>query len=337
MSPRDELMDKIQILSETIWGNRASEPRINDWLSSFAAPANGTEDQRKLHAIYLLSQFMFFGTREMRELMRVLFRDHYRYPIVEEFRKLNGDTTDSTRINGEFEAALERTLFLGVGNPSESGYHLLYYFRQENKLPKTRFIHSHEVFQRKRLDKWRTIKATLAMLFNRRDRYAGTLALRDPNINRYIFIDDFCGSGQQGTAYSSDIVEDIKSFNPAIHVSYFVLFGTAAGMEVVRNNTAFDVVECVFELDDSFRCFSTSSRYFPSPWPTEITAPFAKLMCQTYGNHLVPTAPFGYGNCQLLLGFEHNTPDNTLPIFWQDEPRGIPWTPIFRRHLKLYS
>lgn len=336
MSLRDELLAKIKVLNDTIWDRRVLEPQINDWLSNFAAPANGTEDERTLHALYLLSQFMFFGTRHMRELMRVLFRDLYRYPIVEEIRKANGDTTDSTLIDHQFRDALERTLFLGVGNPSESGSHLLYYFRQESGLSKTRFIHSHEVFQRKRLNKWRAFKAIFTMLFNRRDRYAGTLALRDPKIDRYIFIDDFCGSGHQGAAYSSDIIEDIKSINPAIKVSYFVLFGTVTGMEVVRNKTVFDVVQCVFELDDSFRCFSPSSRYFPSPSPNEITAPFAEKMCEIYGNRLVPAAPFGYDNCQLLLGFQHNTPDNTLPIFWSEESGGTPWTPIFKRYPKLY-
>ena len=86
-----------------------------------------------------------------------------------------------------------------------------------------------------------------------------------------MFIDDFCGSGHQGEAYSRDIVEDIKAFDPAIQVSYFVLCGTVKGMKAVRDRTAFDVVQCVFELDDTFQCFSPASRYFPSPQP-EITA-----------------------------------------------------------------
>ena len=337
MSLRDELFAKIKILHGTIWEGRASEPQVIAWLCNFATGTHGTKDERALHALYLLSQFMYFGNREMRELMRVLFRDLYRYPIVQEIRNANGHTTDLTLINHKFDAALERTLFLGVGNPSESGCHLLYYFRQENGLAKTRFIHSHEVFQRKRFSGWQAFKAMLAMFSNHRDRYAGTLTLRHPEINRYIFIDDFCGSGHQGVAYSRDIVEDLKSFNPAIEVSYFVLFGTANGMERVRKNTVFDVVECVFELDASFQCFSPTSRYFSSPSPTEIAASFAEQMCREYGIRLVPAGPFGHDNCQLLLGFQHNTPDNTLPIFWCDESGGTPWTPIFKRYSNIYG
>lgn len=333
MTIRDELLAKIKNLSETIWEGKASEPQLNAWLDNFATSANGSKDECTLHALYLLSQFMYFGNRQMRELMRVLFRDLYRYPIVEQIRKAHNDTTDIALISREFQDALDRTLFLGVGNPSESGYHLLYYFRQENGLPKTRFAHSHEVFQRKRLSKWQMLQA---LLFSRKARYAGTLTLRQPNINRYVFIDDFCGSGHQGWAYSKDIVEDIKSFDSAIEVSYFVLFATTKGMDFVRKNTAFDVVHCVYELDDTFRCFSPLSRYFPSH-SKKITATFAEQMCRFYGSSLVPDDPLGYDDGQLLIGFHHNTPDNTLPIFWYDEPGGTNWMPIFKRYPKNYG
>lgn len=331
MSFHDDLLAKIKILSETIWDGRAREPQINDWLDNFAPSTGGANDER-IHALYLLSQFMYFGDRQIRELMRVLYRDLFRYPIVEQIRRKHNNTTDLPLIARHFQTALEQTLFLGVGNPSESGCHLLYYFRQENGLPKDRFIHSHQVFQRRRLGKLQMLKA---LLFNNKDRFAGTLVLRDPQITRYVFIDDFCGSGHQGESYSKDIVEDIQSFNPNIEVSYFVLFATTTGMQFVRNNTAFDVVRCVYELDETFRCFSPSSRYFPSPTP-DVTAAFAEQMCRTYGTQLVPDAPLGYGNCQLLLGFHHNTPDNTLPVFWYDEPGGRSWAPVFKRYPKYY-
>lgn len=327
MAFRDDLVAKIKTLNDSIWDGKVKQTQIDDWLANFDTGSNGTADERRLHALYMLSQFMYFGHRQMRELMRVLFRDLYRYPIVEQIRKANGNTTNITLINREFEAALDRTLFLGVGNPSESGCHLLYYFRQENGLPKTRFIHSHEIFQRRRPTKWQLLKS---MVLNWRDRFAGTLSLRNPEIDRYVFIDDFCGSGHQGQAYSRDIVEDIKAFDPDVHVSYFVLCGTETGMDVVRNNTLFDVVACVFELDESFRCFSDSSRYFPSP-STDVTKAFAEAMCRNYGSVLLPSDPMGYGDCQLLLSFQHNTPDNSLPIFWCCDHG---WTPVFKRYEK---
>ena len=54
-------------------------------------------------------------------------------------------------------------------------------------------------------------------------------------------------------------------------------------------------------------------------------------MCKRVGAQLNPSAPLGYGGCQLLLGFAHNVPNNTLPIFWlQDEA----WFPVFKRYHK---
>ena len=333
MSIRDELLSKVKIYSETIWDGKATQPQIEDWLANFNDTANDQKDKRRIHALYLLSQFMYFGSRQMRELMRVLFRDLFKYPLVERIREANNNTTEITFINQQFRDALNKTLFLGVGNPSESGCHLLYYFRQENGLPKSCFIHSHEIFERRRSTKWQILRS----MFDRYDHYAGTLTLRTPNVDRYVFIDDFCGSGHQAKAYSADIVEDIKTFNADIEVSYFVLCATAAGMDMVRKSTKFDVVKCVFELDDSFRCFSPTSRYFPPPWPNDIDATFTEEMCRRYGSTVEPNGPLGYGDCQLLLGFQHNTPDNTLPIFWSEGSDGNPWTPIFRRYPKLYG
>jgi hypothetical protein len=332
MSTRDDLLAKIKVLNKSIWDHRAQESTINAWLDNVAAP-NGSDPDERLHALYLLSHFMYFGGRQMRELMRVLFRDLFKYPLIHRIRKQHADTTDLAFIARCFEAALDETLFLGVGNPSESGSHLLYYFRQENALPKSRFIQSHEIFLRQRPTLWQLL---LALLTNKRDRIPGTFGLRQPRVSRYVFIDDFCGSGHQGQAYSRGIVEDIKSIAPSVEVWYFVLIATSTGVTFLRDHTAFDAVECIFELDDSFKCFSPASRYFPSHMP-EIDRGFAENMCRGHGGRLLPGGPLGYDDCQLLLGFHHNTPDNSLPIFWYDEPGGVIWNPMFRRYPKNYG
>lgn len=57
-------------------------------------------------------------------------------------------------------------------------------------------------------------------------------------------------------------------------------------------------------------------------------------MCQTYGARLWPAFPLGYRDGQLMIGFHHNTPDNTLPVLWFDRPNP-PWTPMFRRYHKM--
>jgi hypothetical protein len=121
------LFAKIKTLNETVWERRATEPLIADWLDNFA-PSVSPANNERTHALYLLSNFMYFGSRQIRELLKALYRDLYRYPIVESIRRANSDSLDSGIIDPLFRNELENTRFLGVGNPSESGCHLLYSF-----------------------------------------------------------------------------------------------------------------------------------------------------------------------------------------------------------------
>ena len=308
------LMAKIKTLNETIWERRATDPTITEWLDNFA-PTSPTAPDERTHALFLLSNFMYFGDREIRGLLKALYRDLYRYPIVETIRRANHHTLDSGVIDPLFTAQLQATRFLGVGNPSESGCHLLYYFRQENNLPKDLFIHTHQIFTRR--------------------GGTGSVQLRDTTVSRYIFIDDFCGSGKQGSEYSQDLVEDIKNLKPDASVAYYVLFATAKGISKVRNETRFDTSRAVYELDSSFKCFSADSRYFRNRLP-EIDPAFCERICKQYGERMVSAEhALGFEDSQLLIGFHHNTPDNTLPVIWFDEPGRVPWKPIFRRYPKL--
>ncbi|MGO9022461.1 MAG: hypothetical protein ACLQVJ_29340 [Syntrophobacteraceae bacterium] len=308
-----QFMAKIKTLSETIWEDRANKPAILDWLENFTGRSCEKNDEQ-LHVLYLLSNFMYFGSRQIRELLKAVFRDLFKYPIVESIRKSKGNTVDCELIEREFILQLMQSRFLGVGNPSESGYHLLYYFRQENELPKTNFIHTHEIFTR---------------------ASRGPTLLRSTEVRKYIFIDDFCGSGQQGVDYSEDIVSHIKSLDPDTFVAYYMLFGTEKGINRIRNETTFDDVQCVYELDNTFKVFDPESRYF-SENVDKINKEVAEDICSTYGLLLEPTNPLGYEDGQLMIGFHHNTPDNTLPIFWHDG-RGFLWNPIFRRYPKIYG
>jgi hypothetical protein len=221
-------------------------------------------------------------------------------------------------IDEQFRQKLLATRFLGVGNPSESGSHLFYYFRQENRLGKQYFINSHEIFSR--VGRGTVIESKV----------------RNSSITRYVFIDDLCGSGTQATAYTTDLVRPLKDANPDISVSYYTLFATSFGLREVRKLNSFDDVAAVVELDESFKCFSQNSRIYKNQ-----QAPFSKdraeLIARNYGARLLPGSPFGWRDGQLLIGFCHNTPDNTLPIIWFDEPDGTPWTPLFRRYPKQYG
>lgn len=315
---KDELWLKIIKLSQNVWENKVKDESIARWLSNF----ENDEDVSKCetsHALFMLSNFMFFGVKEIRELLKSIYRDKVRLPFIQEIRLNNNNTKDSILIERKFEEMLSSTRFLGMGNPSESGSHLLYFFRQENELAKELFIHTHEILS-----------------INRDSKKNKTISLKNEKVKRYIFIDDVCGSGTQAKEYSEDLLQDIKDIDEKIEVHYFTLFATSEGLKNIRDNTLFDTVDCIFELDDSFRCFSINSRYFKGVEDLPISKEFAEEFCKKYGNQMLfpEEHQLGYKNGQMLMGFSHNIPDNTLPIIWGEEQQ---WKPILKRYSKLSS
>lgn len=185
----ESFLDKIKTLNERVWEARAARPSVDAWLANFADDWDA-DPSEKVHALFLLSHFMYFGDAEIRVLLTSLFRDLYKYPIIEHLRETAGGALDARVLQGQFETELTRTRFLGIGNPAESGTHLLYYFRQENGISKDRFIHTHQIFDR-RLD-------------------SADVRIADPNVKRYVLIDDFCGSGDQATEYSQKVIVAIR-------------------------------------------------------------------------------------------------------------------------------
>ncbi|MGA3013962.1 MAG: hypothetical protein ABSD71_08000 [Bacteroidales bacterium] len=321
----DKLVNKIYAYYQTIWREKWREGinQTEEWLNNFSIGDLGLIEIERINMLYLLSKFMYFGNNELRNLLLSLYRDLYKYPIVASIRKFNNDTTDIGFINVEFQKELDATRFLGVGNPSESGVHLLYYLRQECNLSKEYFINTSDIFTTMKISEKRICKVQRTYLKSE---------IADRRIKRYVFIDDFCGSGSQAKGYLKQVVENIKFQDPDIEVNYLMLFGTETGIDVVRNLNVFNIVESVFIIDETFKAFSKESRYYKISPDEKIDRIFSKDTAVKYGTNL-SSLPLGWGNCELLLGLYHNTPDNSLPIFWS-ELNG--WKAIFKRHNKLY-
>jgi hypothetical protein len=89
----------------------------------------------------------------------------------------------------------------------------------------------------------------------------------------------------------------------------------------------------VFTLDESFKAFSSDSRYYNMPVDNMIDKQFSKATAKKYGDGLYEEHPLGFDDCQLLFGLFHNTPNNSLPIFWGEKDF---WKPIFKRYDKVY-
>lgn len=313
MSLKESLEKKVIAYYTDIWKDiRHSD--YKRWLDNFKGG-----EKEKLNALYLLSKFTYFGNLEIRAMLKSMYRDLYKYPIVKTIREHNNDTTDEAFIKREFKRLHSCTRFLGVGNPSESGVHLLYYFRQENELPKTMFIHAHELF--------------LSTFSKSDNKMVQTWASKD--INHIVFIDDFCGNGSQAINYIKDLVKQIKELNENCQVDYFVMVANKVGLANVKQETNVNHSEAIFELDESFKCFSDNSRYFANEIEG-IDKAYCKNMCEYYcqDRSMDAQSPLGFKNNELLLSFFHNTPNNTLPIFWTEAKD---WFPLFNRSIKKYQ
>lgn len=322
MTEEDALSERLRVqvkrMLESVWERRADLKDVDDWLGQFDPGEEGGGE--RLQAFFLLSQFMYFGSFEVRALLKALYRDHFRYPIVAGIRRANADTTDLALISSAYHAELAVTRFVGLGNPSESSSHLLYYFRQENGLPKDLFVGPADIFHFAAAD----------------DGFVQVL--RDETIRNYVLIDDLCGSGRQVEGYSANIAAPLRRAAAKsgfeVRISYIALFATSGGIAHVQDLGQFDGVDCVVELDPSFRCFADTSRYYANE-RAPISRAAAEAMCRRHGARLSPDHPLGFEDGQLLLAFSHNTPDNTLPIFSSDDPRGTAWKPLFKRYDKV--
>ena len=312
----DRLRRKLKILDEGIWEGRAGQVAIEMWLANFDGDENDPNSER-YHALYLLSRFMYFGETEIRQLLKALFRDLYRHPIANAARGVVG-TTDPHAVAALVDAELQATRFLGLGNPAESGAHLLYYFRQENALPKHLFLDTHQLFDR-RMD-------------------SRSARLRDVAVRNLVFIDDFCGSGETALDYSTTVLPSILATaartGVKVTTSLYFLFGLEDALDEVRRTGQFDVVDAVVQLDATYKSMEPTSRYFKAADPLPDRS-LARAFCEKYGLELMPFHPLGYKDGQLLIGFHHNVPDNTLPIIWSDDDPN--WVSMFRRYEKLGS
>jgi hypothetical protein len=305
ITEQERCLDRIRVLNRSVWEDRVNQRMIDLWLANFTGQV-GSIHLEHLHALHLLSNFMFFGQREIRELLKVMYRDHIRYPLLQGIRNAAVRTASIEELKRSYDKKLLNCRFLGVGNPSDSGSFLLYYFRQENKLSRKLFVNTHAILD---------------------DAF-------EPDADLFVFIDDFCGSGDTAKRYSSELVSRLKERRPNAKAAYCVLFGFQEALTTIREQTEFDSVDAAIELDENFKCFAEGSRYFAGA-PDSISRDFAEAMALHYGKCIEPGYPLGYKDGQLLLGFAHNTPNNSLPILWADEDRQ--WHPIFPRYRKQYG
>lgn len=311
---------RLEVLVAQAWDNEVRWSDIKAWTKNFTGDTASCQEE-ELHALFALSRFMYFSRRLTREMLKALYRDHFEAPTMQRIRRNFKGTKNVPLLRKQYQDQLAATRFVGLGNPAESGAHLLYVFRQVNALPKDYFADLMSAFASK----------------TSRTR-AGEIEyqIRDASVNRIVFFDDIVGSGTQARQYLSEELKRIRAGDPNFELNFLALFATTEGLERLNAPELFDGrAACLFELDSSFKAFSGDARYF-SDSPAWFNAMAFQTMARRYGASLQPRLPVGYKDGQLFLAFAHNTPDNTLPIFW-DQGTQTSWHPIFPRFDKKYA
>jgi len=128
-----DLFKQIMLTSETVWkNNELNRCVIEDWLSNFNGEVFTVAEERKI-ALWLLANFVYYNVDEVKRLCKLLYADYIH-------TQLNNLIIHSTNTWDDIVKIVNASRFYCLGKPGESSAYILYYFRQENKLPTTHFL-----------------------------------------------------------------------------------------------------------------------------------------------------------------------------------------------------
>lgn len=322
----DFLVQTLKDMADTSWGRDTLDfTTIEKWLSNFTGQIFSVEYERIL-ALILAVHMVYYNENAICHLVKIAYR------------KLLHEIMEQENIN--LEDAAESMVFLPLGSVSESGPFLSYYFRKENCLPTKQFVSSLEAID------------------------------KTEQIRNIILIDDISISGGQVDWYIKEMKKRSTYFEEIlISKNLYALF-LVSTMRAKRKLQQHNVqLSTPILMDDRSRCFDKESSIYKifDENIRDVVRLQSKAIAQHYGCGVlvrqymrngefkrimrmckklgekeileniikkVQEDALGYNDAQVLIAFEYNTPNNTLPIIWADDQQ---WNPLFKRYDKLYS
>lgn len=189
-----ELKKLIMHTSATVWKHEITEKEIDMWLDNFTGEVL-SKDEEKVLALWLLANFVYYNEDEVLHLCRVLMRDFIHRILID------ANTPQGTINDNDLAEIITRTRFLALGEASESGGYILYYFRQINDLHISYFI-----FPK---------------------------TSNSDSINNLVYIDDVTlTAGQGGQAYRK--LKDMKSKYPNKRIILLALIASEDSIEELK-------------------------------------------------------------------------------------------------------
>lgn len=296
---------EIKTLDAQIWERRCPPSAALSFLEALAKANPGAADELKAaqSGAFLASRFHYFGESEVRALLRTAFRSIY----IPYCQKRGAASVP------DIERVVSSTRFLGLGSPAKSSVHLLYPFRQENRLPDILFPSLPDLFVGNGARK--------------------ALGKGHENVNTLAFVDDFAGTGKTLVKHIKRLRTELDEFrrkSDGGKVILLLLVATTQAVETITESGLVDYMETVLLLDESYKVFGDRSRYFQE---LGLGLPFsendAKRAFSAASAVVGAKMSAGFGGAELMLAFSHNTPNNTVRVFWSNANK---WSPLFRRH-----
>lgn len=271
----ERLKELIYKTSVVAWANDISSQRIEKWLDNFNGSAIGDPKAEKILAAWMLLNFVFYTLDDVRSFCKSIYEDYIHQKLIEykESGKLN-----HYGIPKQIEYIVSNTVFVALGNDSESGSNILYFFRQENHLPK-------KVFEKN----------------------------GKANVENIVFIDDVTISGIQACQYIRDntLIAEKKYLLTFISTIDAIDRLEKEEVTVLSGNVISDREKCF--STDSYVFANEDKNKFLDITKSMCISYGEKILL---GHIDLSDHPLGFDDGQQMFGFYYNTPDNSLPIFW---------------------
>lgn len=131
-----------------------------------------------------------------------------------------------------------------------------------------------------------------------------------------IFIDDFVGSGNTFIKWYNRNIDLLNKFKTIFYVC-FTAFQN--GLDKIQEETKVQVI-CAYLIEESQQVIDGTLFH-------DEETKIIKDLVEKYSSRIGTDYIFGYDNCQLLLSFEDNIPNNSLGLLWWQKN----WIPLLER------
>jgi hypothetical protein len=294
----DQLFRALVEKNRLHWKRFSTSEEILKWLHNFS-------NELEIHcALVLADNILYYNLEEVRYLFRFVLTNKVKIMIMNE--KFHEEAPKNPE-NWFAEYLRTKCLFVSFGRAGKSASSMNYFFQQSHDIDGLTYL---ELCQ---------------FLLQPRDL---------SKVEKIFLIDDFLGSGKQAMNEwgkkadendpNSKSLKDVQQHNAHLEFIYLALVGCDVGKKAIEQNLPVKVI-LGEELDDRFRCFSVTSTVFRDP---NLRSDARRIMEEK--GRMLYNPPLGYDNMELAVAFNHNTPNNSLPVIWKRTPDGS-WYPLFER------